>query len=153
MPDRQGRHMRARPGKRTSPIGLALGLGAGLGLAGCATHPAPVVAPVSGAQGSPLAGRHAGQVGVIVALRPVPPDTLGLDPAAFGADGRAPAATAPEPASSEPAYTEIVIRERDGRTRVVVQPRAAGFVPGRRVRLAAHRAVLRTEPHKTGVTN
>jgi outer membrane lipoprotein SlyB len=141
--------MRARPGKGTSPIALALGLGAGLGLAGCATHPAPaVVAPVSGAPGSPSAGRHAAQVGVIVALRPVPADTLGLDPAAFSADGRAPAATAPEPA-----YTEIVIRERDGRTRVVVQPRAAAFVPGRQVRLAAHRAVLLSKPRKVYVTN
>ena len=78
------------------------------------------------------------QIGVIVALRPVPARTLGMDPAAFHEDAAA------TPTGPEPEYIEIVIRERNGRTRVVVQPLAAGLLPGRRVRFvrAAQLAVL-----------
>ena len=133
--------MRERHRMRVAPICLALGLGwsLGLGLGGCAVRPGPSAASAMPTPAAPLTPeRSEALVGVIVALRRVPARTLGMDPTAFREDGAAP------PAGPETDYTEIVIRARDGRTRVMVQPLEAGLAPGRRVRLvhAAQLAVL-----------
>ncbi|MGH7040973.1 MAG: hypothetical protein ACREFY_02425 [Acetobacteraceae bacterium] len=106
------------------PIYLTLGLGLG----GCAARPLPhALHPTPAARRTPAPAL--GVVGRVVALRPVPRRTLGADPAAFRTNG------APAEEGSSGTYTEIVIREPDGRTRVVVQPMIAGLAPGRQVRL------------------
>jgi hypothetical protein len=117
-------------------------LAGALSLAGCAARlPArPIVAvPAPRAAPAPTAAL----VGVVVALRPVPADALGVDPAAFRAARMAAVPPAAGPAAT---YTEVVIRTADGHTCVVMQPQGAGLAPGEMVRLTPGVGVVALTP-------